>query len=121
MGYENASILEGSHSADADLSAKQYFAVKITSGGINLCGAGDAGGILQNKPTLAQQSDVSFDGVSKGIAGAAFARGVELASNASGKLITALTTNKVIAIALQAAGADGDIVAVKIVQNGRAA
>src|SRR4051812_37374417 len=49
-----------------------------------------------------------------GEAGAAFALDALLTSDANGRLVTAATTNNVAAIARQAAGALGDLVAVEI-------
>lgn len=97
--------------AAADLSAKQFLAVRLN--GVNklaLCGAGDSSvGILQNKPTLApqQQGDVITHGISKAFAGAAFTDGEQLAADAAGKLVRATAGDTVIAVALEdASGAD---------------
>ena len=54
-------------------------------------------------------------------AGAAFAIDILLTSDADGRLVTATTTQKVHAIARQAAGATGDLVAVEIAPRGRLA
>ncbi len=51
-------------------------------------------------------------------AGAAFAIDILLAADAAGRLITATTTQNVVAIARQAAGATGDLVAVEIAPHG---
>ena len=52
--------------ADADLSAKQYYIVKRTATGIDLCGASDEPyGILQNKPKLGKAAKVRVKGVSR--------------------------------------------------------
>lgn len=53
-----------------------------------------------------------------GEAGAAFALDALLTSDANGRLVTAASTNPVTAIARQAAGALGDLVAVEIAPRG---
>jgi hypothetical protein len=52
------------------------------------------------------------------VAGAAFAIDILLASDASGKLVTATTGQHVVAVAREAAGADLDIVCVEITPFG---
>ena len=118
MSYQaSPKILPGTHVADADLSAKQFYAAKISSTGVALAGAGEAAFILQNKPVLGAQCELATDGISKGIAGAAFARGVLLASDANGKLITATAGSYIIGQALEATGGADEIVAVKVLQS----
>lgn len=82
--------------AGADLSAKQFYAVKLDSAAaVVLAGAGEAAiGILQNNPTSGQAATVAIAGRSKMVAGAAVASGARVASNASGKGVTA-TAGKV--------------------------
>ena len=91
--------------AAADLTAKQFYAIKIDTNGLAaVAGAGEAGiGILQNNPGLGQSAAVQVDGISKARAGATIAAGAPLASNASGLLITATTGNYIIGFAKEAA------------------
>lgn len=102
--------------AGADLSAKQFFAVKITGAdlAVNLASTGGEAilGILQNKPTSGQSADVRFSGVTKAIAGAAYSRGAKLMTDTSGRLITATSTNNVVGLALEAAAGANEIRAV---------
>ncbi|MCL4715471.1 MAG: hypothetical protein KJZ75_11220 [Hyphomonadaceae bacterium] len=78
--------------AGADLSAKQYTAVKQNSSGqVVAAGAGEkALGILQNKPTSGQAATVAVGGVSKWIAGGVVAPDAEVAADADGKAKTAV-------------------------------
>lgn len=108
--------------ADADLSAKQYFGVKLTAAnGCDLAGASDAAGgeavvgVLQNKPTSGKAAEVLTRGMTKVVAGGAFAVGDPLKTTAAGKFVKATgeaagTLVHVVATAFEAAAADGDIV-----------
>lgn len=106
------SLVRGYGSNSADLSAKYGFAVKkhaSVAGAIALSAAGtDASiGILQNHPSLGQTAEVMHLGISKCMSGAAVALGALVASDASGKLVTAVSGDKVVGQALEAAsGAD---------------
>ena len=97
--------------SNADLSAKQYFAVVLTSGKTALAGAGALiVGILQNKPDAADKSaSVAVKGISKAVAGAAITAGVGVTPDAAGKLVTTGATDSRSGIALTAAAADGDV------------
>ena len=77
--------------AAADLSGKQFYAVKVDSNGkAALCVAGDfAIGMLQNKPASGEQGTVRIAGVSKGAAGGSITAGNLLAADANGKLVAA--------------------------------
>lgn len=107
--------------AGADLSTEQYlFHTLATDGQINPSGDGAmAIGILQDAPTAAgQAASVATAGVARVVAGAAFATGVALASNASGRAVTATTGEFILAIAKEAAAANGDIVRVQLTLGG---
>jgi hypothetical protein len=96
--------------AAIDLSAKKYHGVKLdaTEEQVTLAGAGEAEFVLMNAPQAGEIAECALIGGGAQVhSGAAFALGAELASDANGKFITALSTNKVIGIALSAAaGAD---------------
>jgi hypothetical protein len=96
--------------AAVDLSAKKYHGVKLhtTEGQVTIAGAGEAEFVLMNAPLAGEIAECAMIGGGAQVhSGAAFALGAELASDANGKFITALSTNKVVAIALSAAaGAD---------------
>lgn len=121
MATEGPLVRDGSQTtAAADLSSSQFLAVKITAARqVNLANTGGEGiyGILQNKPTSGQAADVGILGVSKAVAGASFSAGAELMTDTSGRLITATSTNRRVAMAIEAAGAAGDVVTVALVPN----
>ena len=108
--------------ASADISALQFCAVAIdTSAELEAADGVSSAmipvGLLQNKPTAQGKAGaVQTGGKSKAKAKAAFSVGADLTSVAtSGRLQAAVTTDMVVAIALEAATADGDIVEVLIV------
>lgn len=105
MAYE---ILRNSNTliAAADLSAKQYFFVKTdTTGKAALAGAGDnADGVLQNKPTSGQSATISGSAsITKITAGGSVTAGDAIASDASGKGVTASSGNYILGKALTSA------------------
>jgi hypothetical protein len=107
--------------AAADLSANQYFILKVDSSGkAALCGAGEpAIGALQNEPDSAgKAASIRFVGISKVVAGDAIAAGAQVASDASGKAITATTGANIVGIALSQAAGDGVIIPVALTYNG---
>ncbi len=73
--------------AAADLSGKQYYAVKLTATGFNVTGLGEAAdGILQNAPTAGQIAIVKTAGESTMIGGGSLATiGTLIASTSAGK------------------------------------
>ena len=116
MAVEQITGAIGFKVAAADLSAKQFYSVKVDSTGkIALTGAGELGlGILQNDPTAGLAANVAISGASKAVVGAAVAAGARLSSDANGKLITATAAKSVVAQALEAGAANGDIISVHI-------
>jgi hypothetical protein len=116
--------------ADADLSAKQYFAVKLTNNnsgnGVDLAGASDAAGgeailgVLQNKPILGQAAEVMIAPcITRAVAAGAFVPGDPLKTDANGRFVKATgeaagTLVHVVATALEPAAALGDIVEVAL-------
>jgi hypothetical protein len=103
--------------AAADLSAKQFYIVKLdsSSNGIALSAAATDVhiGVLQNTPASGEAATVRFLGTSKVVAGAAITKGAYVAADSAGKA-AATTTDKdnSIGVALEAAAADGDIIEV---------
>lgn len=107
--------------AAADLSANQYFIVKVdSSGSAALAGDGEpAIGVLQNEPDAAgKAASIRFAGISKVVAGAAVSAGAQVAPNASGKAVTAATGKNILGIALAAASGDGVIIPVALTYSG---
>lgn len=92
-----------SYTAGADLSAKQYYAVKFhtVEGQVVLYdGSGVACGILQNAPTSGQAAEVaSFGGGAKWIADAGISAGDLLTSGSDGKAEVAIAGSTVYGIA----------------------
>lgn len=121
MSQSNSSNSFGHLVAAADLSSNQYYAVKVNSSGqIALCSsAGEfVVGILQNKPTSGQAADVRHSATTKAVAGAAITAGARVMTNASGKVITLATSGSIACgVALEAAGADGDIIEVALIRS----
>jgi hypothetical protein len=107
--------------AGADLSAKQFYGAVDTgtnTAGLQTSAGGRIIGIIQNKPKLGEAISVRWEGVSKAAAGAAFAAAIELAVDATGRFIAAATGNAVIGRSLEAAGAAGAIVSVRLNDTG---
>jgi hypothetical protein len=92
MAYE-MDVLDITFIAGADLSAKQYYLVKLTADNtVDLAGAGEqAIGVLQNKPTIGLAARVRVFGVSRFINGTAgaIAYGVKVTADADGKGVAA--------------------------------
>lgn len=91
MATEGVMLRDGSNTtAAADLSAKQFFGVKLTaSRAVNLVAASTdiPYGVLQNKPTSGQAADVCLFGITKVVAGGTIAAGAKIMFNTSGQAI----------------------------------
>lgn len=118
MAYEH-NILPFSWSAGADLSAKQYYAVQLTT--TETITVADATvrciGILQNDPTSGQAASVCLLGISKAVTDGttAIAAMDALAPDANGKLVKTTTDNdETVAVALAPSTADGTIIPVLV-------
>ncbi len=122
MAYKEAEV-KISMDAGADLSSSQHlFVTSDASGDAVVAGAGvRVVGVLDNDPTSGQAAGVAIEGVTKVIAGAAVAAGADVASSAAGKAITSTSGDYIAGVALQAATADGDLIAVRLSQPGRTA
>ncbi len=123
--------------AGSDLSAKQFYFVKLSSGNLALCDtAGEqAIGVLQDAPSASGRSgSVAVLGRTKVIAGAAVSAGARVKTDTAGKAITATAAtvntsdtgassdavvgSNALGVALTAAGADGDIIEILLVPMG---
>jgi len=72
-------------------------------------------GILMNNPALGKAAEVDTDGMTKALCGAAVASGgLELTPDATGRLITAVSTNFVMAISVSTTAAAGEWIAIKL-------
>lgn len=102
--------------AAADLSAKQYYFVKInTSGQAALCAAATDKpiGVLQNAPTSGQAAEVLVVGASKVVASASIDEGVAIGTASTGKAdaktVGSDVTEYIVGQVILAAGADGNV------------
>lgn len=91
QAFEEGLIVR-SADAGADLSASQYFGVKINSTGLAvLCAA--AGeycyGVLQNDPTSGKTATIAIMGITKAKAGGAINPGALVKVDAAGKFVAA--------------------------------
>ncbi len=109
----NTSVIAG-----ADLSAKQFYCVKLNSSGqMVLSGAGEnALGILQDKPASGQVGSVCCLGKSMAIYGAEVTAGQNLTPDANGRLVPATGSDAVVAVAAES-GSDGEIRSVYVVSR----
>jgi hypothetical protein len=109
-----ASLVNISVAASADLSANQFRFHTIGATGMALAGAGVlTDGVLQDTPNaLGVHGALCVSGVSKVVAGAAVLAGAEVASDATGRAVTAVSTDHYAGRAITAAGAAGDIISV---------
>ena len=102
--------------AGADLSAKQYYFVKVnSSGNAVLCAAAtDAPiGVLQNAPISGAEASVLVVGGTKLVAGAAIAAGIKIGTDSAGKADAKVagtdTTEYTVGQVLLASAADADV------------
>ena len=112
----------GHESASADLSSHQFKCIVFGSSGVALASSGGkCDGILQDKPLAGQACEVAIDGMSKVVASAALAKGVNVAVGTSGKIKAAASGDYILGTLMEASSADGDIVSVLMTRPGRLA
>jgi hypothetical protein len=92
MATESPFFRDGANTtAAADLSTKQFFAVKLTttSRTTNIVAAATdlVYGILQNKPKSAQACDVCLFGITKAVAGGSVTAGHLMGVDTSGRIV----------------------------------
>ena len=109
---------ERSENAGEAMTDKQYFIVQQAADGDIELGESATDllvGILQNKPAADEPALYRFLGTSKVVAAAAISIGDWVTTDSAGKAV-ATTTNLQIVIgrALEAAGADGDIIEIQL-------
>lgn len=108
--------------AAGDLSALQFRGMVIDSNGRasqQTSAGGRIDGVLQNKPAAIDRSATLVkSGETKFVAGAAITRGADLAVDTSGRVVTAATGNRRVGVAMQAAGAAGDVIEVLLGNDG---
>ena len=100
--------------AGADLSSAQFKFVKISSGAVVLCGAGEnALGVLTNKPASGEAASVQIGGIAKVQADAALSTtGAKVMSSADGQAAAATSTNHVLGMTVTTAAAAAELVEV---------
>lgn len=107
--YSNVIFNAEDYNAGADLSAEQYtFMARGTGREVTQAGAGEAAvGVLWNSPAEDQAATVVVAGRPNVYAGAAIADGAAIASDATGRAVTAVADDIVLGYAMHAAsGAD---------------
>lgn len=131
MAVEGMMALKDTRVAGADLSAKQYHAVKLNSSGLVIAVAGltdDAYGILQNDPAQGEAAEICMIGITKWVADSAITLPALVGPSADGQCdakgggLGSATTNRVLGHARSAAANAGEIVTcvVNCVPNGTA-
>lgn len=115
--YEQHGGLDISRVAAATFASSQFLAAELnsTEGQAKVCdNAGDTVlGIIQDNVPSGAASLIRVQGITKWVAGAAISIGDRVGTNSSGKCVAKTANNdKIAGIALQAAAADGDIIAV---------
>lgn len=100
--------------AAADLSGKQYHFVRLSAANqVNQASeAANSGlvGVLQNKPRSGEFATVAYAGLSKVVAGDAITVGDIITTNSSGRAVTVASGQMAAGRALEAAGANGDVI-----------
>jgi phage baseplate assembly protein gpV len=113
--------------ASADLSAKQFFVMKISGNSTVTVGAAATDvpcGILQDAPVSGAPAAVAFAGVSTAVAGGTVAAGDVVGMDANGKVVTYVpgtdTTKYMVGKALTG-GASGETISILLSLGGRLA
>ena len=114
---QSVGVLDITFKAGEDLSAKQYYFVKLdASGNVVACGANEVSiGILQNAPASGRAARVRLLGTSKLVMSETCDEGEALTSTATGTgEVVDLADEYAGAIALESAGAADEIIEVLI-------
>src|ERR1041385_2745688 len=118
MAFEGAIQSIPGVKASADLSAKQFYIMKMSGvGTVTVCAAttDKPCGVLQDAPASGAPANVAFDGVSKVLAGGTITAGDTVGTDGNGKAATYVegtdTTKYRLGVALQS-GVSGDYIAV---------
>lgn len=101
--------------AGEDLSAKQYYFVKISSGKAVACAAATDVpiGVLQNDPASGEEASIVVVGGTKIVSSASIAAGIKIGTNNAGKADAKVagtdTTEYTVGQVILGAGADGEV------------
>lgn len=108
--------------AASDMTANQYRFVKVDPSNpaqfILPAAGGPVAGVLQNHPSATNAGTIVPEGVSKVIAGAAVAADAPIASDATGRAVTAVTDDHVVGRAELAATGAGLVISVRLGNEG---
>ena len=114
MAYQLTTNVIGTIAAGADLSAKQFYGVKLSSGAAIL--ATVAGepivGVLQNAPTSGAAAEIQIASVAKCWLGGTVTAGDRLTVTAAGKFIASVAGGDTIVGKALESGSDGGVIAV---------
>lgn len=113
MSRQSIPLLTLTLLAGAVVAANRF----VTSARIQTVADGNAIGVSRAAAASGAQMPVDVIGTTTVEAGAAFAAGATLKSDIDGKAITWVTAGGRLAVALEAAGAPGDLVEVLLIPN----
>lgn len=113
MGAQNISLLTLTIAAAAAVAANRF----VTPGGAQAGADANTIGASRYAAALGEKFPVDVIGTAVVEAGAAIAAGATLKSDADGKAITWAAAGAKVAIALQAAGAAGELIEVLLIPN----
>lgn len=97
----------------ADAAITQYQAIKVTSTGVDVSTAGSDKmiGVAQEAAAIGEMVPVRLLGTSKAVASTTISAGARVKPTTGGKIVTTTSDHDgYLGIALEAAGADGDII-----------
>lgn len=102
--------------ASTAVPAFRFVSLGATEGTVALASAGgDAVGVSYELDAVqGARQDVQFDGIAEVTAGGAFAVGAKLKVGSNGKAVAASAGDAYVAVALNSATADGDVVRIKL-------
>lgn len=111
--------------AAANIEGGAFLAATLTKDGVAVAKAGEAAiGIMipeTDSPKAGEGVNIQVKDIGLAMVGAAVEPGDLLASDASGKLVKAASGNFILATALDAAAATGQVISVQIIKAGYAA
>ena len=121
MAFRGDTIENGLLNAGADLRLNMYRCVVTSAGRWALAGANARSvGVLQNEPNTDETAEVDEAGVTMAAAGAAFLVDALLTTDATGRLVTSVGGNHIVAQAIEAASGAGSVVSVRLGYKGTA-
>jgi hypothetical protein len=113
MSKQSTPILTLTVTAAGTISANRF----VTPAGAQAGADANTLGVSRTAATSGQNLPVDVLGTAVVEAGAAIAAGATIETDANGKAVTWTTSGPKVALALQAAGADGDFIEVLLIPN----